>query len=385
MPASRAGAIILFIGTVITGCVDPYNPEIKDSQASLVVEASITDRPGWQIIKLSRSSPLIDNEPHPETDAFVTVSDDLGRVTEFLEQEPGFYTTWMSAGDLSAEVYYRLHIVTSDGEVYESEPELFPAPSPPINSVYWEFDTVGTADRTMPLKGIRFYLDLEAEEEQANNFRWELVETWEYHTAHLIDYYYDGILHEWPDGLSYHICWFTGKINNIYMASTRHAESNSIKGFPLHYVSEETSRLQTRYSLQVLQYSLSDIAYDYWNQIAKQNQESGGIHERQPDYISGNIYNMNNQDEKVLGFFNLCSVSEKRIFVNGISALRYPAVDCTIDTIWQMSYKPAWLSIPFFLVSFNPRGKGAPYGVGTRLCFDCRNGGGTIIKPDFWE
>ena len=385
MPVSRAPASVLFICTLLAGCVDPYYPEFEDNQKSLVVEALITDQPGWQVIYLSRSSPVNERETHAETDAYVSVSDDLGRSIEFVEQDPGAYYAWMTSGELGTGISYRLQVVTSNGEVYESEPEMFPSPSPSIDSVYWEFETAGTYDRTESVNGIRFFLDLEAEADQGRNFRWELVETWEYQAANPIDYYYDGILHEWPDSFSYHTCWITGKIDQIYTATTRKAESNTIKGFPLNYVSEESNRLSTRYSLQVLQYSLNDEAYDFWKRIEVQNQESGGIYEQQPDYVSGNMYNMNNKEEYVLGFFNMCPVSEMRIFLDSVPELTYTDIDCDLEFIMHPASRPPGMRIPFFLVSFNPLRIGPPYGVGTHLCFDCRNGGGTIIKPEFWE
>ncbi len=385
MPVSRAQASVVFVCTLLAGCVDPYYPEFEDSQESLVVEALITDQPGWQVIYLSRSSPVNERVKSPEADAYVSVSDDRGRSVEFLEQDPGAYYARMTAGELSAGTTYRLNIVTSDGEVYESEPERFPSPSPSIDRLYWKFETVGTDDRNESVNGIQFYLDLEAEADRGRNFRWELVETWEYQAANPIDYYFDGLMHPWPDPFSYHTCWITKKIDQIYTATSRNAESNTIKGFPLNFVSEESRRLHTRYSLQVLQYSLNDEAYDFWKRIEEQNQESGGIYERQPDYISGNMYNMNDQEEHVLGFFDLCPVSERRIFVDSIAELNYPEIDCPLEIIMHPSTRPSWMGIPFYLVSFNPLKVGPPYGVGTHLCFDCRNGGGTIIKPDFWE
>ena len=114
MPVSRAGAPILFICTLLAGCVDPYYPEIEDNQESLVVEALITDQPGWQAIYLSRSSPINEKGTHPETDAYVSVSDDLGRSTEFIEQDRGAYYSWMTSGELGTGITYRLNIVTSN-------------------------------------------------------------------------------------------------------------------------------------------------------------------------------------------------------------------------------------------------------------------------------
>jgi len=50
MPVLKAGATILFICALLAGCVDPYDPEIDDTQESLVVEALITDQAGWQVV-----------------------------------------------------------------------------------------------------------------------------------------------------------------------------------------------------------------------------------------------------------------------------------------------------------------------------------------------
>ena len=97
------------------------------------------------------------------------------------------------------------------------------------------------------------------------------------------------------------------------------------------------------------------------------------------------MHNMNNEEEDVLGFFNLCPVSEMRIFVDSVAELHYPPPDCNLEIIQHPAARPPGMRTPFFLVSFNSLGVGPPYGVGTHLCFDCRNGGGTIIKPEFWE
>jgi len=386
MPVHRTGLIIFSCVTLLTGCVDPFDTDIMDDQSSLVVEAVITDQPGEQTIYLSHSSPLNDTAFIPETDAYVTVSNDLGSVKEFMESKPGVYSTQMSADDLVAGASYWLNIVSSDGALYESDAEQLSLPGPPIDSIYWEFETEGTADRHEPLNGIRFYMDMHGDQDQPRNFRWELEETWIYYSVWYIDYIYTGVLQQFPDPWSLNACWSTEKVHYIYTASTGTSVSNTILGFPLHFVSEKTHRLQTRYSLLVKQYSLSDLAYNYWKQVQEQNQGSGGIYDKQPDYISGNIYNTSDPNERVLGYFNVSSLSEKRIFVSGVRELVYPVTECTIYTIWRPMDKPVWMINPFYLVSFDPtRQGGPPYGVGINLCFDCRNGGGTIDKPDFWK
>ena len=388
MPATDR--IILFLGVLMVlllpGCIDPFAPEINDNQVSLVVEALITDQPGEHTIILSRSSPLNDMASYPVEGAWVFLFDEEGTVREFGEMEPGVYGRWMAEGELQRGLNYWLHIETGEGEAYESDAEQLTPESPEVDSVYWELDTLGTADPDNPLFGIRFYMDVNGEEDQPRNFRWELEETWEYYAAHRIQYQYDGIsLNDWEDPFIYYTCWYIGNIPSIFTASTRSLEENRLSKTPLHFVSTETQRLQTKYSLLVRQYALTDKAYDYWSQIRQQNQESGGLYESQPDRVPGNLHNVNDPDQQVLGYFNLSSVSEKRIFVDGIRELVYPPIQCNLDTISRMDEKPPYLATPFYLISFSPIGVGPPYGVGSGLCFDCRKGGGTHIRPPYWE
>ncbi len=387
MPATRPATAYGWIAGLLfmTGCIDPYVPDIRDDQVSLVVEAMITDQPGIQKVILSSSSPLNDTARYPVTGAWLALFDEQGNVNDFMETSPGHYERWFIPGGLQWGTDYWLHIETPDGEVYESDPEHLTGTGPEVDHVYWEMDTVGTADPENPLYGIRFYLDLEGGESTVRNFRWELEETWEYNAAYRIQYIYDGTLREWDDPFVYYTCWFTGQIPQIFTASTAVLAENRLKGFPLHFVSSETQRLQTRYSLLVKQYALTDRAYDYWSRIQKQNQESGGLYESQPDRIPGNIHNVNDPDEQVLGYFNISPVSEKRIFVDGIRELVYPPIDCALDTIDRPEEKPPYLFVPFYLISFSPLGVGPPYGVGSGLCFDCRRGGGVNVRPDYWD
>jgi hypothetical protein len=386
MPAIRGIFIWVAILVMLPGCIDPYSPDIEDDQVSLVVEALITDQPGEHTVSLSTSSPLNDTSRYRLSGAMVDVVNNRGGIMEFVEVEEGLYSRWFGEGEVESGVDYMLRIVTPDGAVFESDPEQLAGPSPQVDDVYWQFDTIGTADPENPLHGIQFYLDMQGEERHARNYRWALEETWEYHAAWYIQYVSDGTtIEKWPDPYIYSYCWRTEVIPAIFIASTKLLQTNVLRKHPLHFVSEETKRLQVRYSLLVKQYSLTDRAYVYWNQVQRQNQETGGIYETQPDRVPGNIHNVQNPGQEVLGYFNVSAVTEKRIFVDGIRELFYPPIPCLLDTINNPSEKPPFLLVPFYAFSVNPLGSGPPYAVGGSLCFDCRNGGGDIIQPDWWE
>jgi hypothetical protein len=385
MPVNRTILVLLVIAVVVSDCVEPYTPQIKESQESLVVEGLLTDQPGYQYIYISRSSPFNDPELLPEIQCQVSLVDDKGNDYPYDEQENGIYGRWMTSAQLTRGTAYKLRILTSGGERYESDYEILSSPCPPVDSVYFEMETIETSDPDEPLQGIQVYVDLDAEEDQPRNYRWELVETWEYYAAHIIQYYFDGGLHNMPDPTIYYACWHTARISSIYTSSTKHLVNNRIHKYPLNYVSDHTNRLRIRYSLLVKQYTLSDNAYEYWDQMRKQTQEGGGLYETQPSRIRGNIYNINDPDEQVLGYFNISSSSEKRIFVDDVHGLSFPGPECSLDTIYRLSEIPDYLFPPIYLVSLNPMGSGPPYGVGGGMCFDCTVEGGINVKPDFWE
>jgi hypothetical protein len=81
--------------------------------------------------------------------------------------------------------------VTAEGSVYESWFETM-LPCPPVDNVYYEIEKKETADPENPLFGIQYYTDLNTQSGDAKNYRWELEETWEYHSEYPIKIFWNG-------------------------------------------------------------------------------------------------------------------------------------------------------------------------------------------------
>jgi hypothetical protein len=153
--------------------------------------------------------------------------------------------------------------------------------------------------------------------------------------------------------------------------------------FPLHFVDNHTSRLMYGYSLLINQFALSEAAYSYWDQLRINSSEQGGLYEKQPLSITGNLHNNINPDQKVLGFFSVSSVKSKRIFVRDIDNFSFDFTDfCSPETLGVgglRSIDPS--EYPAFLAgnSFEY------YGIQlSQYCVDCFSLGGINIKPVFW-
>ena len=385
MPVSKKIIIPLFIFITLAGCIEPFTPNIDESQESLVIEGQITDQEGYHYIHISRTAPY--NDPHkiPEPDCHVEVVDNKGNIFEFYESEPGIYRQWMYKDYLNIGTLFKVKVITADGNKYESDFDKLLSPSPPIDSVYYQIEVRETYDPDFPLYGIQFYIDLDAPDDFSRNYRWELEETWEYQAKYRIQYYYDGILHFMKNPYSLYHCWRTDSIPQIFTSTTRYSISNKINKFPLQFVSNQSNKLKIKYSLLVKQYSLSNAAYDYWYQLQKQGQESGGLYETQPARVRGNISNINDSEEVVLGFFNASSVSNKRVFVSEAFNFGFPGTLCRLDTIGPENPLHSYILYPVYLISLSELGQGPPYATGAGICFDCREGGGKTEKPYFWE
>ena len=386
MPANNIILISLVTAVLLGGCVEPYTPEIKESQDLLIVEGLLTDQPGYQYVYISRTSPFNDPRQYPVSDCQVRVVDESDNSFAFHEKEDGTYELWIDDGELTRDVSYKLIItLPNSAGTYESHWETLGEPCAPIDSLYYKLETVQTADPSQPERGIQFYIDVNTDNYKAQNYRWLLTETWEYRSVHYIQYYWDGEeLYKMTDPKIYHTCWKTDRVTGIFASTTRLSDEKRIMGFPLNYVSDETNRLMHRYSLLVQQYTLSDDAYDYWDKMGKQLQESGGLYDTQPVQLNGNIKNINDPEEIVLGYFNVSSTSEKRVFTGDLSDLNPPGFNCELTVVRSTRRMPYYWELPIFMKSLSIMESGPPYGIGRGICFDCRTLGGTIEKPDFW-
>jgi len=75
------------------------------------------------------------------------------------------------------------------------------------------------------------------------------------------------------------------------------------------------TRLHIRYSILVKQYSIDADLYKYWNQLKDFNESTGGLYDKIPSPVFGNVTGCDGTT-KALGYFSASSVKEKRLFIN---------------------------------------------------------------------
>ena len=381
---------LLVAGGLTVSCVERYYIDEGSAMIpKIVVDGMITDQDSIQRILLSKTSspeyPVI----IPLSNCQVSVFDFDGDEFKFdeLTDKPGVYQGLISASYLQPGNRFRLFFKTETGEEFESSFEEI-LPCPPVDSLYYEITSIPTSDPDIDVQGLQFYLDFKAPDDYGRYYRWELEETWEYHSAWPITMYWAGKLYFiTPPDYSLFYCYKTGPVNQIFILSTNRLVRNNFERYKLHFVNNLTQKLMHHYSLLLNQYSISNEAYDYWATLIKNNQESGGLFDNLPALVRGNIHNIYNSDEIVLGYFSVSSVKSKRINLKNIQDLPFDnGPVCSAKKFEERFYAIPRGDWPYYLLYIENHETGKRVlSTANPECFDCTMLGGTTEKPSFFD
>ncbi len=301
-------AIIVFI---VLGCSEKYNFESNTYEEAFVVEATITNELKIQEVKLTKTYRLESLVPTIETGASVYVSDNLGNQYSFLENA-GTYKSVNPFQAISGRSY-QLHFTTSNGKSYESTPEQTPTATL-LQDVVPE---VVTKD------GVRG-VQISAKSFDATNtskyYRYEYEET------------YKIIAPKWspykavvtgpeemiitPRITEVKTCYKTDLSTNIILTETN-GQSEDRVDYPVRFISNQNYIISYRYTILLKQYVQNLDSRNYYRTL-KQISETGNsiLSQTQPGFLIGNLKSINDPKERVVGFFDVSSVSSKRIYFN---------------------------------------------------------------------
>jgi hypothetical protein len=359
--------VFLFL-IIIDSCIVPYFPKINEKEELLVVEGLITDQPGINTVKLSKSYPLWARESFKTfNDCKVWITDNLGNVFSLKETATGKYVTDSASFRGIVGRKYTLHIKTTPalGNVnYESVPVEM-KPVPPIDSIYYEKRLFDYGSQTF--EGCQIYLDTHTPLNNNMFFRYDYTETWEFHL---------------PYDVPHKICWISNSSNKIMIENSAVSHDGTVTRFPVNLITNPIDRLSVKYSILVKQYSLNEDEFHYWERLKNINEQVGGLYDIVPSNIQNNVFCVDNQFEKVLGYFSVSAVASKRIFIKDSFAGQNQMYNsCPVDTIFYIDSIPAGS----YIIVNNSNKVPKSWIIANSIdCYDCRVRG-KDIKPLFWN
>lgn len=365
---------------VVAGCLDPYVPPISDKEVQfLVVDGFVNSGNRSAEVKLSFAVPLYaESTYNPLSNASVQIEGEDGTLIPLLETKPGVYTE--QALNVANGKKYQLRVKALGNEYLSDPVEL--KRSPILDSVTWRTDEFGTT----------IYVDSHDVTDATKFYLWTFTETWEYNAPEYSGYIWDaknGVMSIRKPNEFIYICYKTVTSTRVLITSTQTNTQDVVADFPLTFIKKGSRRLQRTYSILVQQRALDEQAYNFWKNIQRTTEQVGGLFDAMPGQVSGNIHNVNNPDEQVLGYFAGGEVQEKRIFIDWTELPRdlqvVDNIPCYKDTVWVANL-PWYIGGRLNVVS----GFGSPNTIGYIItegkCADCRltDPGGVLEKPSFW-
>ncbi|MBN2638502.1 MAG: DUF4249 domain-containing protein [Bacteroidales bacterium] len=384
MPRIKIIIFILILLFLITSCIDPYTPQIRSSDINkYVVMGEVNSSDSLQTVNVSLTSQIGDPEYVGVTGCNVTIVDNSGHTFSLSDQGNGSYLGRIDPQYIVSGTSFKVNIRTSDGETLESDYDTVSS-CPPIDTVYFKITSKYSNNQiNNATRGIQLYVDLNANASESHYYKWKLTETWEYRSKWPIEWYYDGTVHHvFPPDYSKMVCWKTDIIPDVLILNTSNLTQNSYKEFPLNFVGNSSSRLEYGYSLLIVQQALSKSAYEFWDRMKLNNNSDGGLYEKQPLTVKGNIHNLNSTGKEVLGYFGASRSYSKRIFISNVDSLELNITGyCNIRILKYGIREILPFEYPVYLVGDAEKYYNLAY---TSECVNCLLLGGTNIKPSFW-
>ncbi|RYU79695.1 DUF4249 domain-containing protein, partial [Hymenobacter persicinus] len=297
--------------------------------------------------------------------------------------QPGTYRSASLA--LATGTKVRLRIRTGREQEYGSD-FVAVKTTPPIDSVTWKAET----DR------VQIYTHAHDDTKQSRYYRWTYDETWQFRSA--FDSYYelkDGRIQLRTEDIF--TCWGNESSSSVRLTNTLKLDQDVVSAYPLTFLLSTSKKLPIKYSILVRQYALTPEEYAYWEEIRKTTENIGGLYDPLPTQVTGNVHNLSDPDEVVLGFVGAQSVTQQRIFIDNKQLPQimptwraitgYEAEVCGF-TVYPPPLGPPPLPVNVFFRdgTFVPIDEISPqrsYTYSTAECVDCRKRG-TNVKPSFW-
>ncbi len=372
--------------SLLLGCKEKYiSPYTSPATGYLVVEGNINNGQDSTIITLSRSGTLNDNTIHLEQGAIVKVESEDKTFFALNESTIGHYTK--ESLSLNTSKKYRINIVTKDGKQYVSD-FVEVHSNPAIDAVNWKMEN----------QGVQFYINTHDPTGKSKYFQWDFSETFEFHSPYKsylkinetllngkrnFSLAFRDSVHFSYDTSMYR-CWKTEPSSNIILGNSASLSQDVIE-LPLTYIYPTSWKLSVYYSIKVKQYSLSKEAYEFLERMKKNTEGTGSVFDAQPSELNGNIHNVNDAKETVIGYINICNVQSKRIFLKNDELKDWiTSMPCNLKEIQNNSdsiyYNGSGLTptdVAKSVISI------VSYYAAPPTCVDCRFRG-TSAKPSFW-
>lgn len=375
----------------LTCCKKPYNPSVISSTNNyLVVEGVINPGSDSTVFILNETVKLNNSGAfNPVRGAIVSVEGENSGIYFLTDIYNNGHYNSISGLNISSDQRYRLRIKTSEKE-YLSDFVVVKT-TPPIDSVGYNVQN----------GNVNLYVNTHDPRNSTRFYRWDYDETWQFHAKYESDFVLDpssnNIVPRNANQEVYH-CFGNSFSSHIVLMSTEKLAQDVVSQGTLTQMPLSSEKVETRYSILVRQYALTQDAFQFYQILQKNTEQLGSIFDAQPSQLTGNIHCVTNPSEPVVGYVTASTVQQKRIFINhtdlpGDVQPIYP-YDCEEETAYYSQPKTGVNQVQNTLINppidyiptialYDGQGHIIGYMYSTVPCTTCTLRG-TTQAPDWW-
>ena len=383
--------IFIIVMTAAESCVYRFNPQIDGKGGYMIVDGDIIIGEISKV-RLGYSWSLVDtllsqNEEQMQilNQSKMHIEDNRGGHYDNIQQGARSSVGYFDMREADPSLEYRLVIENANGKYVSSWGKSI-APGQ-IDSLSFQ---ISSDFNTMSIQ-----VSAHSSDPVPSYYRWKVEETWEYHARERAIYKYiytggpDGKVVPLPDSESVFRCWLSDSRSEIMTASTQDLTENRLGKHRLYTIGNRDQRISVCYQPKVTQMRIPEEEYRYWEQLNTNGDDVGGLLSPEPTEMRGNMVNLDNPNELVLGYVSVVSVTRATFYVKNQLTRFYRR------TAWPQEAKEL-LNNPIDYLRAHKYGKWPVKDVlsdnGVWLgyewwpdyCVDCRLEGGTTKHPPGW-
>ena len=405
MKTIRPIVLMMLFALAASSCVYDFNPQIDGEGGYLVVDGDIvlgtvcdiTCRWSWSLVDTTQQ----ENQRELFYTNRMHIEDNRGKRYENL-----FYTSWDPLSSSSAtgggpsgrfdlteadpSLEYRLVVENSKG-TYAS---AWAAALPPaeIDSLSYQI----SADR----KTMDIQISTHSDNAPGSYYRWQVEEVWEYtadvYTPNMAIFSYlpDGRrtieVVPFPPDRNIYYCWSWNRRQELMVGSTTGLSGDRLVNHTLYTLANTDARTSRLYRIDVRQTRISEDAYHYYEMMDRNARDVGGLFSPEPSEYRGNLVNLSDPDELVLGYVDVTAVSSARYYINSWTVRFYRNPSPPIPEPEVLGTLAEWLDayyrglLPGGEVYNEETGLFLGYEWWPARCLDCQVKGGSKSRPADW-
>lgn len=355
-------------------CKDPYNPAVKNLDKEILVVEGFIDGANETVISIRRARSLGNVDTVFQefvTDAFVMVEDDAGNIYPLSYSSQGDYK---GSYTFNPDRKYRVRFSRMANQKEYASAFVTYKTSPPVDSISYRYE----AD------GARFFVSTHDNTGNSKFYRWKYDETWEFHSFYYTGFRFDEVTSKViPFTDSVYTCWQFDDSKDILIASTEKLSQDVVKEFSLQLIENGDYKLSYLYSINLTQYVMDSLGYNYFRQLKKNTEETGSIFDPQPGNLRGNVTSLSDPDEMVVGYIGAGSSYRVRKFFNIPWNFHEDCSDVVIVPNIKDSLNYYLRDGDYWPIEEQEDNMGKTYPSARNRCVDCTIRG-TNVKPPYW-